>query len=828
MVMRPITNKGLIYRHNLCLRCNSTLAVSNHEPITQKTRSFLETTTTSTAIFQCNSQISKLARNGNLQEAEAIFRQMSHRSIVSWNAMISAYAENGKMSKAWQVFDEMPVRATTSYNAMITAMIKNKCDLGKAYELFCDIPEKNAVSYATMITGFVRAGRFDEAECLYAETPVKFRDPVASNVLLSGYLRVGKWNEAVRVFEGMAVKEVVSYSSMVDGYCKMGRILDARSLFDRMPERNVITWTAMIDGYFKAGFFEDGFGLFLRMRQEGDVRVNSNTLAVMFRACRDFFRYREGSQIHGLLSRMPLEFDLFLGNSLISMYSKLGYMGEAKAVFGVMKYKDSVSWNSLITGLVQREQISEAYELFEKMPGKDMVSWTDMIKGFSGKGEISKCVELFGMMPEKDDITWTAMISAFVSNGYYEEALCWFHKMLRKQVCPNSYTFSSVLSATASLADLIEGLQIHGRVVKMNMANDLSVQNSLVSMYCKCGNTNDAYKIFSCISEPNIVSYNTMISGFSYNGFGKEAVKLFSMLESTGKEPNGVTFLALLSACVHVGYVDLGWKYFKSMKFSYGIEPGPDHYACMVDLFGRSGLLDEAYNLISTMPCEPHSGVWGSLLSASKTHLRVDLAELAAKKLIELEPDSATPYVVLSQLYSMVGKNSDCDRIMNIKKSKRIKKDPGSSWIILKGQVHNFLAGDESHLNLEEIAFTLDMIGNEMELITFGGFFVLMGILVCILESGKKETVTNYGGSAQKPNNQRTRAVRTSNGGYMFYPAAASLPTLSYNHRHHHAGGHHGGHHGGGGCGGGGHHGGGGGDGGGGCGGGGCGGGGGS
>lgn len=718
MVMRPITNKGLIYRHNLCLRCNSTLAVSNHEPITQKTRSFLETTTTSTAIFQCNSQISKLARNGNLQEAEAIFRQMSHRSIVSWNAMISAYAENGKMSKAWQVFDEMPVRATTSYNAMITAMIKNKCDLGKAYELFCDIPEKNAVSYATMITGFVRAGTFDEAECLYAKTPVKFRDPVASNVLLSGYLRAGKWNEAVCVFEGMAVKEVVSYSSMVDGFCKMGRIVDARSIFDRMPERNVITWTAMIDGYFKAGFFEDGFGLFLRMRQEGDVRVNSNTLAVMFKACRDFVRYREGIQIYGLVSRMPLEFDLFLGNSLISMYSKLGYMGEAKAVFGVMKDKDSVSWNSLITGLVQREQISEAYELFEKMPGKDMVSWTDMIKGFSGKGEISKCVELFGMMPEKDDITWTAMISAFVSNGYYEEALCWFHKMLRKQVCPNSYTFSSVLSATASLADLIEGLQIHGRVVKMNMANDLSVQNSLVSMYCKCGNTNDAYKIFSCISEPNIVSYNTMISGFSYNGFGKEAVKLFSMLESTGKEPNGVTFLALLSACVHVGYVDLGWKYFKSMKFSYGIEPGPDHYACMVDLFGRSGLLDEAYNLISTMPCEPHSGVWGSLLSASKTHLRFDLAELAAKKLIELEPDSATPYVVLSQLYSIVGKNRDCDRIMNIKKSKRIKKDPGSSWIILKGQVHNFLAGDESHLNLEEIAFTLDMIGKEMELIS--------------------------------------------------------------------------------------------------------------
>ncbi|CAH2036589.1 unnamed protein product, partial [Thlaspi arvense] len=435
--MRPISNNGLIYRQSLRLRCNSTLALSNYEPYTPTTatRNFPETT--STTIFQCNSQISKLAKNGNLQEAEAIFRNMSQRSIVSWNAMLSAYAENGKMSKACQVFDEMPVRATTSYNAMITAMVKNKCDLGKAYELFRDIPEKNAVSYATMITGFVKAGMFEKADLLYAETPLKFRDPVASNVLLT---------------------------------------------------------------------------------------------------CRDFVRYREGSQIHGLVSRMPLEFDMFLGNSLISMYSKLGYMAEAKAVFGVMTNKDSVSWNSLITGLVQSGQISEAYELFEKMPSKDMVSWTDMIKGFSGIGEVSKCVELFKMMPEKDGITWTAMISAFVSNGYYEEAICWFRKMLREEVCPNSYTFSSVLSATASLAALIEGLQIHTRVVKMNIENDLSVQNSLVSMYSKCGNTNDAYRIFSCINEPNIVSYNTMISGFSYNACGGFILAFALMSCCLGKE----------------------------------------------------------------------------------------------------------------------------------------------------------------------------------------------------------------------------------------------------------------------------------------------------
>lgn len=669
----------------------------------------------SSFLVYCNSQITKNGRNGNIEEAESIFNRMSSRNTISWTAMLTAYAENGKITKARKLFDEMPDRTTASYNAMITGYIRNNRNVDEAYGLFCELIEKNPVSFAAMITGFVQAKMFDKAKDLYAEMPADWRDPVCSNALISGYLKMGRLEDAVRVFDHMVERDVVSWTSMVDGYCKIGRIVDASGLFRRMPERNVVTWTAMINGYFKVGFFENGFGLFLSMRQEGLVRVNSTTLTVMFDACGNFGRFREGIQVHALVVRMGYEQDLFLRNSIITMYCRFGCTNVAKVFFQMMCIRDVISWNSLIAGYIQCHEIEEAYELFQKMPRKDIVSWTTMITGFSRLGNVDRCIELFGMMPEKDDIAWTAVISGLVSNEEQEVAFHWFIEMLRKAVRPNPVTFSILLSASAGLATLSLGQQIQAQVLKIDMEFEVSIQNSLVSLYSKCGNVDDAYQVFTSIIEPNVVSFNSMISGFAQNGLGKEALNLFAKMENERQDPNEVTFLAVLSACTHVGLVEVGWKQFKSMKSSYGIEPGPDHYACMVDLLGRAGFLDEATDLISSMPFKSHPGVWGALLGASKTHFRLDLAELAAQKLMELEPDSATPYVVLSHLYSVVGKKKDGDQLRNAKKSRGIRKSPGCSWIVLKDKVHLFLAGDQSHMYLEETKLILQTIANELE-----------------------------------------------------------------------------------------------------------------
>ncbi|XP_043688096.1 pentatricopeptide repeat-containing protein At1g53600, mitochondrial [Telopea speciosissima] len=647
-------------------------------------------------IVLCNCQISKNGRNGNLKAAESIFNRMPFKNVISWTAMLTACADNGKINKARKLFDEMPQRNTASWNAMITAYIRNNQQVDIAYELFCRMPERNPVSYAAMITGFVRAGMILEAEKLYLEMPLTGRDPVASNALISGYLKVGKLEEAVQIFEGMSERNVVTWSSMVDGYCKDGRISDGKELFEKMPERNVVSWTSMIGGYMKMRQFGDGFGLFLRMRKEDDVKVNSTTLTIVFEACADLSRFSEGIQVHGLVFSMGFDFDVFLGNSIITMYCRVGYMDAAKTMFDLMNNKDIVSWNSLIAGYVENDKTEEAYMLFETMPIRDVVSWTTMISGFSNKGMIGEFIDLFIEMPEKDDISWTAVISGLVSNGEYEEALRWFIEMVQCSVKPNSLTLSSVLCASAGLAILNQGLQIHTHVVKMDMEFEVSVQNALISMYAKCGSVGDAYRIYIGIHKPNLISVNSMITGFAQNGFGKEALEVFEQMEAKGFEPNQITFLGILSACVHVGLVGEGQAYFKSMSSSYNIEPGPDHYTCMVDLLGRAGLLKEAIDLIHSMPFKPHSAVWSALLSACRTHLDLDLAKLAAQQLFELEPNSATAYVVLSDIYSLAGHKEDGEEIRMAKKLRGVKKSPGCSWIIVDKKVHLFLAGDDS------------------------------------------------------------------------------------------------------------------------------------
>nr|XP_043626507.1 pentatricopeptide repeat-containing protein At1g53600, mitochondrial [Erigeron canadensis] len=668
-----------------------------------------------TSIIFCNSKISEHGRIGNIKESEAIFNQMPTKNIISWTAMLTAYANNGQIDNARKVFDEMPERNVASWNAMITGYMRIRDGIDKACELFLMSPEKNAVSYACMITGYVRAGRLEDAKRLYCGMPREWRDPFCSNALINGYLKKGELEEAVRVYEGMLEKNVVSWSAMVDGYCKLGEIEKARELFDGIPERNVVTWTSMIDGYLKSSCFEDGFALFQQLRRGNEIELVSNTLTVVFEGCGRFGRYKEGIQVHALVLLMGFDFDTYLGNSVITMYSRLGDLGSAFKLFNVMEKKDPVSWNSLIGGYIQAEDVEDAYKVFSKMPHKDVYSWTAMITGFSSKGLTKKSVEFFNMMPQKDDVAWTALISGFFSNQEYEESIRWFIRMLKTAVKPNVLTFSSVLSSSASLATLNQGLQIYTHVLKMGVEFDLSIQNSLVSFYAKCGCVNDAYNIFQSISTPNVVSYNAMINGFAQNGYGKEALKLFRGMEENVVEPNDITFLGVLSACTHVGLVEEGRKYFKSMRSSYKIEPGPDHYACMVDLLGRAGLLDDAFNLISLMPFKPHSGVWGALLGASRIHLRLDLAEIAARHISELEPDNAAPYVVLSDLY-LVSKNKEHEELVRTtKRLKGIKKSPGCSWTIVKDDVHLFLAGDRSHTNFKEIKSTLLILGDEMK-----------------------------------------------------------------------------------------------------------------
>ncbi|XP_038972618.1 pentatricopeptide repeat-containing protein At1g53600, mitochondrial [Phoenix dactylifera] len=681
MMRKPIAyllqKKICVSSPHLLLRCYSALPIPSIPKPRQPTFSNAKT---DSHLVLYNSQITKNGRNGNLQEAQSIFDHMAFRDVVSWTALLTAYGENGDVSKARELFDKMPKRNTTSWNSMISAYVR-ALKVSEAYELFSKMPTKNVVSYGAMIMGFAKNGMLREAEEIYQEMPQMWRDPVASNALICGYLKAGKLDDAVRVFSRMGVRDVVSWSSMVDGYCKNGRISDARDVFDAMPKRNVVSWTAMIRGYLTAGFWEEGFGLFVEMRRDA-VRISSTTFSVMLDACSEKDRIREGVQIHGLVLTTGFECDVFLGNSIINMYSRAGWMTAARRSFDFMKEKDVVSWNSLIAGYIQHDAIEEAYVLFELMPEKDVVSWTSMVVGFSNRGWTKESVRIFEQMPQKDEIAWTAIISGFVRNGEHESALRWFGRMVEEGFRPNPIMLSSVLSALAGLAILDLGMQVHACIIKMDFEDDVAIQSSLVSMYAKCGNVSDAYRIFSSINERNLVTVNSMITAFAQHGLAEEAIKLFTEMLRDGYKPSHITFLGILSACAHAGLIEEGYRYFKSMR-SYGVEPGPDHFTCMVDILGRAGLLKDAMELINLMPCKPYAAAWGALLSASRIHFNLEFAELAAQQLFELEPNNATAYAVLSSLYSVAGLKDDEEKVRMVKQSNGVKKIPGYSRIIL-------------------------------------------------------------------------------------------------------------------------------------------------
>ncbi|KAL6658831.1 hypothetical protein ACP70R_002871 [Stipagrostis hirtigluma subsp. patula] len=627
-----------------------------------------------------NALLTAYGRRGRIRDAQQLFDRMPRRDVISWTALLTAYADAGDLASARLVFDDMPRRNAASWNALLSLYLRAGRPAA-AHALFAKAPAKNAVSYGAIISGLAKAGMLREAQAVYEEMPPQWRDPLGSNAVMAGYLRAGELGMAQRVFDGMAVRDVISWSAMVDGLCKYGTLSEARGLFEAMPERNVVSWTSMIRGYMKRGLCKDGLLLFLDMRREG-VQVNTRTLSVVLDACADACLVREGIQIHSLIIAMGFETDVFLGDSIIIMYSRFGWMVEARKVFALMEQKDIVSWNSLITGYVQNNMIEEAHVLFKLMPERDAVSWTSMVVGFANKGWMTESVELFEQMPRKDEIAWTAVISSFIANGDYVTAVRWFCRMSQEGCKPNTVAFSCLLSALGSLGMLNQGIQAHAYAVNMGWVFDSAVHTSLVTMYAKCGRLNEAHRIFSMINCPSLIATNSMITAFAQHGLAEDAMKLFNRMQNDGQRPNHVTFLGILTACARGGFVQQGYKYFESMRAVYGIEPNPDHYTCMVDLLGRAGLLDEALEIINLMPQKDYPDAWAALLSSSSLHSNLVFAKIAAQKLLEIDPCNATACTVLSKMFSLAGMKDDEEMLKVAQLSNMASKSPAYSLII--------------------------------------------------------------------------------------------------------------------------------------------------
>ncbi|GAV81814.1 PPR domain-containing protein/PPR_2 domain-containing protein/DYW_deaminase domain-containing protein [Cephalotus follicularis] len=434
----------------------------------------------------------------------------------------------------------------------------------------------------------------------------------------------------------------------------------------------------------------------------------------------------------------------FLTNVLLNMYVKFKLLDEAEALFDQMPERNVVSWTTLLSAYTNAKLNHKAFQFLVLMlrdgVRPNMFTYSSVLRAchrlfslrqvhcsiikdgldsdvfvrsalidiYSKWGELHNALCVFNEMVTGDLVVWNSIIGGFAQNSDGDGALNFYKSMKRAGFSAHQSTLTSVLRSCTALALLEVGSQAHVHVIKFGP--DLILNNALLDMYCKCGGLGDANSVFTRMVEKDVISWSTMIAGFAQNGYSREALRLFESMKVSGTRPNYITIVGVLFACSHAGLVEDGWHHFQSMKKLYGIEPGREHYGCMVDLLGRAGKLDEAVRLIHEMQCKPDAVTWRTLLGACRVHQNVHLAIYAAKQVLKLDPQDAGTYILLSNIYANSQRWEDVAEIRIAMRDKGVKKEPGSSWVEVNKQIHAFILGDNSHPQIDEINSQLNQL----------------------------------------------------------------------------------------------------------------------
>ncbi|XP_057956163.1 pentatricopeptide repeat-containing protein At1g08070, chloroplastic-like [Malania oleifera] len=567
------------------------------------------------------------------------------------------------------------------------------------------------------------------------KTPDSIRTLYHLKALLACLLRAGLHQSS------FAVGNFVAHCSA------LGFMDYAACLFDQMLEPNSFVWNTMIRGFQQNHEPRKALLFFDRMRLR-DVRPDCFTFPFVVRACADTKEIYKGMCVHGQSFKVGLEFDVFVGTSLIDFYgafedmkaalqvfdgmsvkdtvawtivlglyvNQFGDMETARRLFEEMPLKDLVAWNTIIGGYVKVGNIELAKMLFDQAPSKDLLMYNTLLSGYAKHGEVDVLLRFFRDMPLRDLVSWNSVIGGLVHNRRINEAVAYFQQMQMENVNPNEVTLVTILSACSQVGGLDIGRWLHSYIDRNKLEWNIVVGTALVDMYSKCGDLESAEYIFNKMLDRDVVAWNAMIMGFSMNGQSKSALEFFYRMRKEAVDPNDVTILGVLCACTHAGLVDEGQKCFDSMPHELGLTPKLEHYGCMVDLLGRAGLLNEAYELIQTMPLVPHIGVWGALLGACKIHGNVELAESAIEKLIQLDHEDGGYLAIMSNIYANAGRWDDVAKVRKLMRDKGIGKLWGCSSIEINGEIHEFGVQQRIHPRIKEIHTMIDEISKHLRM----------------------------------------------------------------------------------------------------------------
>lgn len=466
---------------------------------------------------------------------------------------------------------------------------------------------------------------------------------------------------------------------MINGYVKNHQMQHAHDLFDEMPMKDVVSWNTMLSGFHKTKNPEAVYLCLVQMRRVG-FRPNEYTVSIVISAFLDSVFNVLISQIHAHAVCLALNMSVFVGSALMTGYANMGNQVGFRRVFEDTLVKDVTSWNALVSGYMELGCMVEAQGVFDAMPERNTVSWTSLVNGYICNKRINEARSVFNKMSERNVFSWTVMISGYVQNQKFMDALKLFIWMLKSGCQPNHFTFSSVLDACAGCSSLITGQQVHSSILKSGVPGDDILSTSVVDMYAKCGDIEAAFSFFESMPNKNLVSWNSIIGGFARHGLAIRALEEFERMIKFGVRPDEITFVNVLSACGHGGLIEEGEKYFNSMV-EYTIIAGVEHYACMVDLYGRAGKLEKAEKFIKEMPFEPDVVVWGALLGACGLHSSLELGQVAAERICKLKNDHPAVYSMLSKIQGEKEEWSSVIEFREVMKERHIKKQKASSWV---------------------------------------------------------------------------------------------------------------------------------------------------
>ncbi|KAK7399941.1 hypothetical protein VNO78_11138 [Psophocarpus tetragonolobus] len=289
---------------------------------------------------------------------------------------------------------------------------------------------------------------------------------------------------------------------------------------------------------------------------------------------------------------------------------------------------------------------------------------------------------LFDEISVRDVVSWTSIIAASVASNSPFHAFYLFRQMKMQNHNPNSVTFLTLLSASTKMLHLPSGQSLHSCILINGIQFDVALGTALFQMYAKCGKIHDATLVFTSMPHKNLHSYTVMISALADHGRQKDVISLFAQMEDIGLPPDSLAFAVILSACSHMGLVHEGKSYFDRMVRVYGIEPSVEHYGCIVDLLGRAGLIQEAYDIIKRMPMDPNDVIWRTFLGACRNH--GCLPTLDDDLLSKLESELGSNYVLTANVLSTCASWKDASDLRLAMRRKGLKKIPGCSWLEVK------------------------------------------------------------------------------------------------------------------------------------------------